>query len=138
MAHTRRTISTLICSFVIVSAPLLGGIKMQVMKGRPVVDGVFVNGHGPYRFLVDTGANVNLIETHLARKIGMSVTLQVDLASVASTTALEGSDGNEIVLDSVEAGRQEFLFSPLTAIHEISPGIQGLLEGVSRSVRLSD
>jgi hypothetical protein len=39
---------------------------MRVEDGRPVVNGVFVNGRGPYRFLVDTGSNVNLIETDLA------------------------------------------------------------------------
>ena len=32
-----------------------------------------VNGHGPYRFLVDTGANVDLIESDLATSIGLEL-----------------------------------------------------------------
>ena len=41
---------------------------MRVRDGRPIVDGVYVNGHGPYRFLVDTGTMRNLIDADLARK----------------------------------------------------------------------
>ena len=100
---------------------------MQVRDGRPTVDGVYVNGHGPYRFLVDTGANVNLIETGLARKIGMNATFQVDLASSAGKTATQGSDGNEVALDAVKAGGQKFLFSGLEAIHNSLPDVQGVL-----------
>jgi len=127
MPHTNHTTKILFCSLIIAVGPLFGEVKMQVRDGRPVVDGVYVNGHGPYRFLVDTGANVNLIETRLARKIGMNATFKVDLASVSNKTSTEGSDGNEVVLDSVKAERQEFLLSPLDAIHEISPDIQGVL-----------
>jgi hypothetical protein len=126
MRHTNHTFQILICSLII-AAPLAAEIKMQVLEGRPIVDGVYVNGHGPYRFLVDTGANVNLIETGLARKIGMNATFQVDLASVARNTSTLASDGNEIVLDSVKAGKQEFLLSGLEAIRQLSPDIQGVL-----------
>lgn len=100
---------------------------MQVRDGRPIVDGVFVNGHGPYRFLLDTGNNVNLIETGLARKIGMRATFQVDFASAAGKTPMAGSDGNEVALDSAKANGQKFLFSGLDAIHNLSPDVQGVL-----------
>lgn len=127
MRHTNRSIQILICSLIIGVSPLACGVKLQVRDGRPIVDGVYVNGHGPYRFLLDTGANVNLIEAGLARKIGMNATFQVALASVARNTQTLASDGNEVVLDSVKAGRQEFLFSGLEAIRETSPDIQGVL-----------
>jgi hypothetical protein len=91
------------------------------------VDGVFVNGHGPYRFLVDTGSNVNLIETGIAKKIGMTPAFQVELASAAGRVQTSGSDGNEVVLDSAKADEQKFLFSALDAIHNFSPDVQGVL-----------
>jgi len=127
MRYTRHSIQYLICSLIIGAVPLLGGVKLQVREGRPIVDGVYVNGHGPYRFLLDTGANVNLIETGLARKIAINATSQVALASVARNTQTLASDGNEVVLDSVKAERQKFLFSGLEAIRETSPDIQGVL-----------
>jgi len=117
----------LICSLVMTASPLFGVVEMQVREGRPIVDGVYVNGHGPYRFLVDTGTNVNLIEAGLARTTGMGATFQVDLASAAGKAPTPGSDGNEVVLDSIKANRQKFLFPGLEAIHDSSPDVRGVL-----------
>ena len=100
---------------------------LRVQEGRTIVDGVYVNGHGPYRFLVDTGTNVNLIDTNLARAIGLSATFQVDHGSATGKIPTSGSDGNEIVLGTVKAGGQKFLYSGLDAIHNFSPDIQGVL-----------
>jgi hypothetical protein len=126
MPRSNHSRQILICSLII-GTPLFGGVKIDVRDGRPVVDGVYVNGHGPYRFLVDTGSNINLIETALARKIGMDATFQVDLASSSGKTALGGSDGNDITLDSVKADGQKILFSGLEAIHNRMPDVQGVL-----------
>jgi hypothetical protein len=127
MRHTNCTFPFLICSLIITTGSLFGGVKLQVREGRPIVDGVYVNGRGPYRFLVDTGSNVNLIETGIAKKIGMNPTFQVELASAAGKVPVSGSDGNEIVLDSAKADEQKFLFSGLDAIHNSSPDVQGVL-----------
>lgn len=102
-------------------------LKLSVVEGRPVVDCVFVNGHGPYRFLVDTGANVNMIEPDLARKIGMKATFNVELASSSGKAAMPGSDGNQVTLASAEARDQKFLFSGLEAIHKLDPDVRGVL-----------
>ena len=75
-----------------------GGVKLQIREGRPVVDGIYVNGHGPFLFLIDTGTNVNLIETRLAKSIGMNAAFHVDFASSAGKVLLPGSDGNEVQL----------------------------------------
>ena len=101
--------------------------ELRVIEGRPVVDCVFVNGHGPYRFLIDTGTNVNLIETGLARTVGMKATFQVDLASSIGKTPAAGSDGNEVAVGPVKAGGQKFLFSGMEAIHHLSSDIRGVL-----------
>ncbi len=127
MTRINHTFLFLICSLIISATGLFGGVKLQVRDGRPIVDGVFVNGHGPYRFLVDTGSNVNLIETGIAKKIGMNTTFQVELASAAGKVPASGSDGNEVSLDSAKADEQKFLFSELAAIHNASPDVQGVL-----------
>jgi hypothetical protein len=127
MRHTERALQFLICSLIISTSCLFASVKLQVRDGRPIVDGVYVNGHGPYRFLVDTGSNVNLIENRIARKIGMSATFRVELGSAAGKVQTSGSDGNEVVLDSAKANEQKFLFSGLDAIHNSSPDVQGVL-----------
>jgi hypothetical protein len=100
---------------------------MQVSGGRPVVDGAYVNGHGPYRFLVDTGTNVNMIEVNLARSIGLKATFRTPLTSSTGAISVTGGDGIEVLLDSAKAEAQEFLFLSLVDIHEITPDIQGVL-----------
>jgi hypothetical protein len=105
----------------------LGGIRPQIREGRPVVDGVYVNGHCPYRFLLDTGTNVNLIETGLARRIGMNATFEVDLSSAAGKIPIPGSDGNEVELGAVKANEQKFLFSGMDAIHHLLPDVRGVV-----------
>jgi hypothetical protein len=127
MRHTHHTLQVLICSLIITTGYLFGTVKLQVRDGRPIVDDVYVNGHGPYRFLVDTGSNINLIETGIAKKIGMEATFQVELTSAAGKVQTSGSDGNEVTLDSVKADEQKFLFSGLDAIHNSSPDVQGVL-----------
>src|SRR5580700_7673760 len=105
----------------IAACPLFGGLTLQIREGRPMVDGVYVNGYGPYRFLLDTGTNVNLIETGLARTIGMNADFQVDLTSALGKTQMPGSDGNEVELGEVRASGQKFLVSGLEAIHHLLP-----------------
>ena len=104
-----------------------GSIKMQVRDGRPVVDGVYVNGHGPYRFLVDTGTSVNLILSSLAVKIGMTPTFRINLTSSAGNAVMPGSDDNELRLGPAQADGQRFLLTDLAAVQRLWPDIHGVL-----------
>jgi hypothetical protein len=117
----------MISALILASCPAVHGMNLRVQEGRPIVDGVYVNGHGPYRFLLDTGTNVNLIDANLGHSIGLNVTFQVDLGTATGKTSVSGSDGNEVALDMVEAAGQKFLLSPLEAIHSFSSDIQGVL-----------
>lgn len=92
-----------------------------------MVDGVYVNGHGPYRFLLDTGTNVNLIEKGLARRIGMTTTFHTDLESAVGKTRIGGSDANEVDPGPEKVTGQKFLYSGLEAIHTLLPDVQGVL-----------
>lgn len=122
-----RILRILLGSLIMAAGSLFGAVGMQVRDGHPIVDGVYVNGHGPYRFLVDTGADVNLIETHLARSIGLSPTFRTQLASLTGVTMVPGGHGIDVLLDSVRAEGQEFLFCGLEAFRNQWPDIQGLL-----------
>jgi hypothetical protein len=118
----------LICGLLIIAAsPLFSAVKIQLRHGHPVVDCVYVNGHGPYRFMIDTGTEVNLIETKLARSIGLAATFRSELASAAGVTAVPGGEGFNVSLDSVRSDGQDFLFMDLGAIRDLWPDIQGVL-----------
>ncbi|HEU5020345.1 MAG TPA: retropepsin-like aspartic protease [Bryobacteraceae bacterium] len=111
----------------IAACPLAGAVKLSIRDGRPFVKGVFVNGHGPYRFLIDTGANMNVIESDLAQKIGMSATFEDVVESALGKSSMPGSDGNTIGLGHVRAENQRFQFSTLDTLHTVWPDVKGIL-----------
>jgi predicted aspartyl protease len=43
-------------------------VPMQDMEGRPVID-VKINGKGPYRFVLDTGATTTVVSGELSREL---------------------------------------------------------------------
>src|SRR5215475_4489869 len=102
-------------------------LKLDIRSGRPVVDGVYVNGHGPYRFLIDTGATFNVLNAKFAASIDLPVTFTTTLTSSSGVTTARGTDDAEIRLGSSVAARQPLLFSNDDALREISADIQGVL-----------
>jgi hypothetical protein len=97
------------------------------MGGRPVVDEVFLNGQGPFRFLLDTGAQTNQVEASIARKLGLTPTFRVEMATASGTIPVAGGHVAEVSLGSATASNQEFLFTTLDGIHTLSTDIQGVL-----------
>ncbi len=97
------------------------------MSGRPVVDGVYLNGQGPFRFLIDTGAETNQVDASIARKIGLAPTFRVDIVTTAGTIPAAGGNVAEVTLGSATACNQEFLFTGLDGVHQLSASIQGVL-----------
>jgi hypothetical protein len=102
-------------------------VKLQVRDGHPILEAVYLNHHGPYKFLVDTGTNVNLIHSGLTRAIGLQPTFQTEMATSSGKTVLPGSDMVEVCIGSICAGEQKSLFSDLTAIRRRWPDIQGVV-----------
>lgn len=100
---------------------------MTIILGRPVVDGVYLNGHGPFRFLIDTGAETNQVEDSVARKIGLARTFRVDMVTTGGTAPAVGGMVGEVNLGSTTAFGQEFLFTGLDGVHQLSASIQGVL-----------
>jgi Aspartyl protease len=115
----------LIYSLIVMAVPSRGAVHVELIDARPTVEGVYVNGRGPFRFWLDTGANINLINSSLAGRIGMRAASRVEFASVTSRRIAEASPENEVSLESARASGQEFLLTePETAQNT---DVQGLL-----------
>jgi hypothetical protein len=119
--------AVLCCAIALFAGPLSGGVKLTVIEGRPVVDGVYVNGHGPFRFLVDTATTLNHMEPRLGQSIGLTANFRTELTSSVGTILASGRRGTEIVLGAAQADNQTFLFAGMEAVHQLSSGIQGIL-----------
>lgn len=120
-------IQVLIWSLGLCAHLLPGAARVRVREGLPIVEGVYVNGHGPYRFLIDTGTTANLIEANLAKSIGLTPTYRTELASGTGVTIVPAVEGIRVQLDSVLAEKQKFLFVRLEAIQDRWPDVQGVL-----------
>src|ERR1700722_8909365 len=72
------------------SQPSESSVTLHITMGRPVVDSVFLNGEGPFRFLIDTGAQSNQIEASIARQLRLTPTFRTEMATVAGTIAVPG------------------------------------------------
>jgi hypothetical protein len=116
-----------ICSLLVAAGPLLGSVKLEVREGCPIVDGVYVNGHGPYRFLLDTGTQLNHLDPKLAKSIGLKGSLRVEVISSFAVAQAPAAEGIEIALESVKAGGQKMVFSDLAVVHRLGFDIKGVL-----------
>ncbi|HKD09501.1 MAG TPA: retropepsin-like aspartic protease [Bryobacteraceae bacterium] len=97
------------------------------MSGYPVVTDVFLNSQGPFRFLVDTGAQTNQIDLPLANRLGLRPAFRTVVATITGDTVVAGGRIPEVKLGPVSASNQEFLYGNLDAVHKISGDIQGVL-----------
>jgi len=107
--------------------PAGAAVKIRLVDGRPMVDTVYLNGHGPYRFLLDTGTTLNHLDPRVAASIGLRPTFSTDLLTSIGTTSIGGAVGIDVVLGPVRADAQTFLFGGLDNIRRSFPDVQGVL-----------
>jgi hypothetical protein len=110
-----------------VAQPSHPTVKLKIVSGVPIVDGVYCNGKGPFRFLLDTGTQSNQIEAGLARKLGVTPTFQVDLYTASGSSRVPAAKLDSLSLGSSEVRGQEFLLTSLDGVHTLSPDIRGIL-----------
>jgi predicted aspartyl protease len=101
--------------------------KIRVLYGHTVVSGVFVEGHGPYTFLVDTGAQSNVISDTLAAELGFKSAYRLKIVTVAGTLLRAAFVASKVELGSARSEDQEFLLSPMDSFRLVSRDIQGVL-----------
>lgn len=117
----------LVCGGLLAASPAWPAMKMRVVEGHPIVDGVYVNGHGPYSFLIDTGTTANHLDRKVARAIGLKATFRSQLISSGGAIYVPGTDGIEVQVGEVRADRQRFLLAGVEVIRQFEPGVQGVL-----------
>src|SRR5262245_18095628 len=83
-------------------------IRLRMRSGRPVVEDVYLNGYGPYRFLLDTGGQTNQLESEVARTIGFKTEFRVELATANGKLMVPGGHVEEVEIGGTRTYRQEF------------------------------
>ena len=89
---------------------------MERFGNRPVVQ-VSLNGTGPYPFILDTGAPVTLVDSTLARNLGLPVVGQMELGSpLGAGTSFVG----QVRLNAVEIAGLSFADQPAALLDLVS------------------
>ena len=102
-------------------------VKLVISGGVPVVEGVFLNGNGPYRFLLDTGSQTNQVDPAIAAQLGLQPEERIRLITPSGSSNAIAGFVDTVALGSMRATHQEFLLTTLDAIRQHCPGVQGIL-----------
>src|SRR4051794_3287095 len=90
-------------------------MKPRLVAGALLIVPVKINQAGPFDFIVDTGSQLNVIDSALAAQL--KVKSEVTVGLVTAATVLEAS---VVVLDSLETGSQR-VAKPLAAVQDLGP-----------------
>lgn len=96
-------------------------------KPAPVFSDVYFGTQGPYRFLVDTGAETSLIDPALATKLGLQPTFRAEVLTAQNTRLVPGTKVTTLRLGNQAILETELLFYDVAAARRLDPSVKGLL-----------
>jgi predicted aspartyl protease len=108
---------------------LLSLYSMGAIATKPalVTADVRLNGRGPFRFLVDTGAESTLLQSALAAELGIEPQFRVELVTVNGSSLVPGARLRGLVVGATRLPELEILFDNLTQARQLDPAIVGVL-----------
>lgn len=122
----RTEIFTGSCLLLAAAGLLTGAEEIQIREGLPIVS-ARVNGHGPYRFLLDTGTRFSHFDPSMAVSIGLKPSLRIDVVSAASVSRAPAVQNIEIELGSEQASGQTLVLSKLETLQPLGRDVHGVL-----------
>jgi clan AA aspartic protease (TIGR02281 family) len=84
-----------------------------------LVDGVRVNGQGPFRFLLDTGAQSTTLHQAIAERLGLRPSYRVEVVSVNGSTLAPATRVTSVTLGSASALDMEVMWCRLAGFDGI-------------------
>lgn len=92
-----------------------------------VVDGVYVNETGPFRFLVDTGAQTSALAPAVAERLGVAAAYRVEQVTVTGKRLTPAGLAQSVRIGSARVDRVELLLSGMEGVHRLDPSLDGVL-----------
>ncbi len=96
-------------------------------KPAPVFGDVYVGNHGPYRFLVDTGAEISVIDPKLAAELELRPEFRVEVITPQSKSLAPGLKTRALRLGDRALPEMELLFHDVTEARQLDRSVRGVL-----------
>jgi hypothetical protein len=106
---------------------LLSSSALLNTPARPVYVNVSIGAYGPYRFLLDTGAQTNLIDARLAEELRLEPQFRVEIVTQNSSRLWPGLRISSLRAGSTALPEVELVFHDLAEARRTDPSIRGLL-----------
>src|SRR5215470_1240970 len=96
-------------------------------KPAPVFGDVYVGNHGPYRFLIDTGAETSVIDPKLAAELELRPEFRVEVITPQSKSLAPGLKTRALRLGNKTLPEMELLFHDVTEAQQLDHSVRGIL-----------
>jgi len=142
-AHLRTSRTWRTAALALLSLPcpaaVSQGNSIELKNGFVFVN-VVVNGHGPFRMLLDTGTTTSLLDPAAAAKAGLVYDHRVVLSALDGEHTLPATSTAELRIGAARAADIEIAAGPMRRVLEIDPRAQGILgqSFLARSAYLID
>ena len=103
-------------------------VPMEFVDGRMVVSAK-INGRGPYKFILDSGAQVSLLAAPFAGELGLPVTGEMPVGSPGSnaTKLARVSQVDKLEIGPLAAEGLSMLEMDLSGLQKRVPGLKGVI-----------
>ncbi len=103
-------------------------VPMEFIAGRLVVSAK-INGRGPYKFILDSGAQVSLLAAPFGQELGLPVSGEMPVGSPGSTTPRSGRilQVDRLEIGTLAAEKFSLLEMDLTSLQQRVPGLKGVI-----------
>ena len=102
-------------------------LKFRLIQDFGIVVPVFINGQGPYDFLLDTGTTSTVIRPELAATLKLKAVDRLMLTTVNGSQPVPRSYLESVTLGNRSAANVEVLWQDLSAVRTLDNRISGLL-----------
>jgi len=108
---------------------LLGGdaVRLEVKGPYLLATNIYVNGRGPFRFLLDTGAQSSMVSKELAHQLRLEPSARVEHVTSAGTRIALTTLIDSVALGSASARSVEALIGQMAAVHQFDRSLDGVL-----------
>jgi hypothetical protein len=118
---------SLICVLMPIIASAGDSVPLRMVRSYPVVERVYVNGAGPFRFLIDTGAQSSAVRSDVAEKLRLRPAYRLDVATNAGSHEMIGTIADQVSLGDRSLEGVELVVHELAGIRCLDRSIQGVL-----------